>query len=154
MDRKTSLAALALVGAVATVVLATVLAGPATAATPPNTSPYYNNTNHSVNNETWLGNSSEPTLDSVVHLLTRIGTFVIAGGESGAVGTVLTGILVFAAVVGAVGPSQPGAVGGAVLGIATIAGLSVSGLVAPWVWGLVVLAVALVCVTVVIRLLR
>lgn len=156
MQRKTILAATGFVAALCLVVMVSSAAtGTAVATTAPNnTTPNYYNETVTVNNESWMEGRENATLDNTVNMLTRVGTFVIAGSGSGAIGAVLTGLMVFGAVLSMLGDTAVGVGGGAVLGVATIAALSLAGFVSSWVWALTVFAVGVVCAAVLIRALR
>lgn len=116
---------------------------------------YYNDSrNVSGDQDEWLNNDSNATLDKVVNLATRAGTFVVAGGGSQEVGAVFIALLVFGAVVSIVGGSAPGTIAGVVVGVFTIAALAASGFAASWLWALVVFAVGVVLSTALIRALK
>lgn len=113
----------------------------------------YNDSTPTVGNESWMQGNEEPTLNNVILMFTRVGTFVIGSG-GGALGAALMGLVVFGVVVSMVGGSAPGLVGGAVLGTATIAALSIAGFAAPWTWAVTIFAIGIVLTTVMIRALQ
>lgn len=117
--------------------------------------PYYDEADTSVDNESWLP-SNNATLPSVLNLATRLGTFLVGtdAGGVGASGAILTGLIVFGAVVSLSSGSRVGAVGGAVLGMSTVAALVAAGLAPSWLWALVLFALGVVATAVIARALQ
>lgn len=153
--------ATAAVGLLLVVSLLAALAAPAAAQS--TSVPYYNNSStDDVNNETWLVGMEEPTLENVTGLLLRTGSYVIGtgdvggpeGGEGQATGAIVLGLTAFAVLLGILGGSGVGSVGGTVLSIAVAAGLVQTGFAPAWMWAVVLFGVGLLLSTVVIRALR
>lgn len=154
--------AIAAVGLLLVVSLLGALAAPAAGQTSTSV-PYYNNSStDDVNNETWLAGMEEPTLENVTSLLLRTGSYVIGtgdvggpeGGEGQATGAVVLGLTAFAVLLGILGGSGVGSVGGSVLAIAVAAGIVQVGFAPAWMWAVVLFGVGLLLSTVVIRALR
>jgi hypothetical protein len=158
---KRSKFAAAAVGLLLVVSLLAALAAPAAGQS--TSVPYYNNSStDDVNNETWLVGIEDPSLENVTSLLLRTGSYVIGtgdvggpeGGEGQATGAVVLGLTAFAVLLGILGGSGVGSVGGTVLSTAVAAGLVQTGFAPGWMWAVVLFGVGLLLSTVVIRALR
>lgn len=111
---------------------------------------YYENTSTSVNNSSWTAGRGDATLNNTIHYLTRVGTFVI-GTDSGGLGALLTGLVVFGGVLSASSGKRLGIVGGAVAGVATIFALQASGLAPVWLYALGLGALGVVVAVILLR---
>ncbi|RDZ65979.1 hypothetical protein C5B90_06425 [Haloferax sp. Atlit-12N] len=122
------------------------------------TAPYYANNSSNVSVDTWLEGRSDPTLDNITNIATRIGPFVIGGGStsigSAQAGALVTGLMVLAVFLGAVMGSGVGSAGGATIAVAIAAAIVQVGLAPQWMWAIVVLGVGIVMATVSIRAFR
>jgi hypothetical protein len=117
-----------------------------------NNSSYYDDNRSLVNNETWMDNRSNATAENSTHMLTRIGSFVVGGGEEGGpVGALLTSLIMGSVVVGFVGVSRIGMVAGGTVGVLTLGGMASAGWAPGWLFALVIFGVGLVLTTVLIR---
>jgi len=125
------------------------------------TAPYYatSSSNVTVDIDTWLEGRTDPTLDNITNIATRIGPFVIGGGTANTVGTaqagaLVTGLMVLAVFLGTIMGTRVGSVGGATLATAIAAGIVEVGLAPQWMWAIVVMGVGIVLSTVAIRAFR
>ncbi|WP_148414942.1 hypothetical protein [Haloferax sp. KTX1] len=123
------------------------------------TAPYYANSSSNVSVDTWLDGRTDPTLDNITNIATRIGPFVIGGGSANTIGSaqagaLVTGLMVLAVFLGTVMGTRVGSVGGATLATAIAAGIVEVGLAPQWMWAIVVMGVGIVLSTVAIRAFR
>lgn len=117
-----------------------------------NNSSYYDDNRSLVNNETWMDNRSNATAENSTHMLTRIGSFVVGGGDDGgAIGALLTSLIMGSVVVSFVGVSRIGMVAGGTVGVLTIGGMASAGWAPSWLFALVVFGIGLILTTVLIR---
>jgi hypothetical protein len=122
---------------------------PASAA--PNES-LYNGTSPVVNNGSWMEGREDPTIDNTTNYLTRIGTFVIGKKSVNSTGPLLTGLFVFFIVFSITSYSRVGTAAGAVLGVTAFAVLSTVGLAPEWLYGITLLALAVLAGVIYIRM--
>jgi hypothetical protein len=118
----------------------------------------YNNSSGNTSIDNWTEGHETVDLENVTHYVSRVGTFVIgdAPGDAGA-GPVFVGILVGALAVSAMGTSRAGLVASGTMAVIVVAGLSAplgAGLLPSWLYGTVVLIVALVAGVLYIRMVR
>lgn len=142
------IAVVLLIGLAVTSLVGVVLAGGAAAQSNNSTvEPLYNNTTVSViGNDTWMENRSEATIGNVSSYVVDIGPFAIgtgAGQSEGIEGSLLTGFLVFGAVMSVVGRSRPGIVAGGVIAAVTVATLVEVSLAPMWVLLILALSVGI-----------
>lgn len=127
------------------ILLLTVYAAPASAQANNTTADYYNNTTTVVGNASWMAGHEDATLANTTHFLTRLATFVIGDGGSGAAaGTLFTGLIIFGVVGAMTAGSRPGMVGGAVLGVGSIAGLVAAGFAPQWLYAVVLFVLGII----------
>lgn len=141
------------------VLLVLALAGGAEAQTNNSTvAPIYNNTTVTVvDNTTWMENRTTATIGNVTSYVVDIGPFAIGSGPNsseGVQGALLTGLLVFGAVMSVTGRSRPGMVAGAVIAAMTVATLVEVALSPLWVLFIVVLAVGILLARALLHVLR
>lgn len=120
---------------------------------------YYNETNTSVANESWMDGRSTWSFDNGVNYLTRISTFLIgsghaAAGGAGSAGALVTGIAVIGAFGGMMVGSGVGAVAGGVLGVATTIGVIEIGLAPSWLYAVVLFLIGGIATTAFVRSVR
>lgn len=122
---------------------------------PSDIAPYYENQSADVQNETYMEDRKNATLDNVTHFITRIGTFVIGSGQAqGGVGPIsswIIALLGFGVFLAAIVGTDVGPVGGATLGLAAAAGLAGAAIAPIWIYGLGVFVVGIVVATAFIR---
>lgn len=119
---------------------------------------YYNETTPTTDTDSWLAGLTDASLDSVVSLAMRIGTFIIgdgtAAGGVGSAGALLTGLLV-AGVMGGIGiRSGAGATGGTVIGLGAGSVFVVVGIGAQWIYPVILFVIGLVVAAAFLRVLR
>lgn len=156
MSRKLIRTALALCVALTAVVGGTGLAAAQSTDTPVD---YYNETNTpSTTTDSWLSGLTDASLDDILTLAVRIGSFIIGDGAAqggvGSAGALMTGLLV-AGVMGSIGiRSGAGASGGVVIGIAAGSVFVAVGIGATWVYPIILFVVGLLVAAVFLRILR
>jgi hypothetical protein len=151
-----------LLGAVLALTLLALVAVPAvgTPTPTPNVSeraPYYADNNSIVDNQAWMDDRQDPTLDNVTHYLTRVGGFVIGSetsGGGGAAGVLALALVLGGIVLGTFVGNGVGPVGGGVLGLVGVAGLAGAGLMPTWLFATALFGIGLVLTAAVIRVLR
>jgi hypothetical protein len=154
MRRKTTIAAALLVLAVAT------FAAPAVAQETPNdNATYYDGESTETGESSWLSGLTDATLDDVLTLAMRLGTYVIGGGVTaqggvGSAGALLTGLLVSGVMAGVGIRSGAGTSGGLIVGIASAFLFLTVGVGATWAYPVVLFVVGLIVATVFLRLVR
>ena len=121
--------------------------------------PYYDGANTEVQNESWMQGRDRATLENVLHLASRFGTFVVGGGESaqggiGSAGPLLVGTVLLGAMIGASVRSGVGSVGGGVLSIAGIVGLQAIDVAPSWLYPVVLFGLGIVLSSVFKRAIR
>lgn len=148
----------ALISMVAALAIIGSIAAPAVAQTT-TTPDYYNDTSTETGTGPWLSGLTDASLDDILTLLTRVGTFIIGGGVTaqggaGSAGALLTGLLI-AGTLAAIGiRSGAGATGGLSVGLVA-AFLFVSVGVGPtWAYPVVLFMVGLIVAGVFLRVFR
>lgn len=160
--RQRQAAVLAAVAVVAALFAGVVSPVAAQTATPTNSSvddkaPYYADNTTQLDNESWFAGNENATLDSFITMLTRLGTFVIGdtpaqnGGPGGAI---VVGLVLAGAMGSTMVRNGPGPVGGAVLGLVGLAGVTAVGLAPAWLLPVVLFVLGLILTSVVVRVLR
>jgi len=146
--------------ALTTVLLVATIVGASTGVAAQETTPvdYYNETSTETETDSWLAGLTDASLDSVVSLALRIGTFIIgdgtAAGGVGSAGALLTGLLV-AGVMGGIGiRSGAGATGGTVIGLGAGSVFLVVGIGAQWIYPIILFVVGLIVAAAFLRVLR
>ena len=118
--------------------------------------PVYGEEEREPDTDGWLDGIEDVSLESVIVLLSRAGTFVIGGGGS-ALGqsapAMLTGLLVLGTALGMVTGTGVGSVGGSVLAVSGVFATVSAGLAPEWGTAIVVFGVGLVASAVFRRLL-
>lgn len=119
---------------------------------------YYNETTPETETDSWLAGLTDASLDSVISLAMRVGTFIIgdgtAAGGVGSAGALLTGLLV-AGVMGGIGiRSGAGATGGTVIGLGAGTVFLVVGIGAQWIYPVLLFVVGLLVAAAFLRVLR
>jgi hypothetical protein len=118
--------------------------------------PYYSENTSQVNNESWLAGHENASLDAFVTMLTRVGTFVV--GEppesNGPGGAIVVGLIVAGTIGSTFVRQGPGPVGGAVLGLVGLAGVTAVGLAPVWLMTVSLFVLGLILTSVIIRVLR
>jgi hypothetical protein len=154
MRQKTLITAALLVLAVAT------FAGPAVAQETPNdNATYYDGESTETGEGTWLSGLTDATLDDVLTLAMRLGTYVIGGGVTaqggvGSAGALLTGLLVSGVMAGVGIRSGAGTSGGLIVGIASAFLFVTVGVGATWAYPVVLFVVGLIVAAIFLRLVR
>lgn len=106
------------------------------------TGSYYNDSDADIDNESWMANRSDPTLENSTHFFSRIAGVTI-GANGRAAGTLLIGLLSFGAVASIMGTSDVGIVAGGSTAILVVAALTTAGFAPSWMYALVLFAVGL-----------
>lgn len=118
---------------------------------------YYTEEDDSTGLAPWLSGLTDASLDDILSLAMRLGTFIIGGGVVaqggvGSAGALLTGLLVSGVMAGIGFRSGAGATGGLVVGlVSSFLFLSV-GVGATWAYPVVLFVVGLIVATVFLRL--
>lgn len=100
-------------------------------------SDYYDTVDPSdVDNDSYMNNRTNATLENSTSFLADIGGFFIGTNQQtqAGAGALVLGLTVFGSALGAIGLSGAGIVGGAVLGTVSIAALVVMGMAPGWLW--------------------
>jgi hypothetical protein len=144
--------AIVLIGSLALLLLA----GSGVAAAANNTSvDYYSNSSTSVGNASWTDGRTNATLDNALHYVSRVGTFVVGGGSvSSTASSVATGFLLFLVIAGASIRARLGIVGGSVISIVAVGGLSIAGFAPAWLYSIALFAVGSLGATLLLRAYR
>ena len=120
--------------------------------------PYYSNNSTHVANESWMDGRKDATLDNFIHYLTRVGGFIIGDGTAqggvGSAGALVLGIVVMGIVASTMTGQAVGPVGGAVVGIMGVAGITAAGIAPSWLYAVMLFCLGLVLTTVIVRALR
>ena len=108
-----------------------------TTATLNETAPYYVNETTIGNQSGWFPNGSNVSVDTLGQMTMRIGPFIIGTGDqipggTTYAGTIITGLAVVAAFVGALSYTSVGSQGGIVVAATVGYGLTSIGLAPPW----------------------
>lgn len=143
MNRST----LTLTVVVAVVVAATGAVGGVAAQSTNETPDYYGNASE-PNTDGWFESVDPTTLEGIVTMLSRIGTYVIGGGGTGISGQLLTGVTVAGIGIGSVARANVGGVAGIVLGITALFAGAATGIAPGWVSAVVMFGVGLVLASV------
>lgn len=123
------------------------------------TADYYENESTETGTGPWLSGLTDASLDSILTLLTRLGTFVIGGGVTaqggvGSAGALLTGLLI-SGVMGAVGMrAGAGASGGLIIGLVSTFMFATIGLGPTWAYPVALFLVGLIIAGVFLRIVR
>lgn len=117
---------------------------------------YYENSSGAdgVGIGSWLEGRTDPTLDNMTALATRVGPFVIGSGTAqggGPAGTLLLSLVVGGLFIGSMLRAPVGSVGGGVLGVVVVSGMASVGLVPTWIWAAVLMGIGSVLAAVAIR---
>jgi hypothetical protein len=101
--------------------------------------PYYADNTSAVDNESWMEGHREPSLANILHYSTRFSSFVVGTGSpsqggAGFTGPLITGMLVYGAVIAGMYQSGIGPVGGSVTMVVASFGLTTAGLAPMWVF--------------------
>lgn len=119
--------------------------------------PVYGEEDPNPDTDGWLEGIDKPSVDSIVTLISRMGTFVIGGGAGGSMAqsapALLTGIMILGTAMGMTVGSGVGSVGGSVLAIAGVFATIGVGLAPEWGSAIVVFGVGIVVASVFRRLL-
>lgn len=118
------------------------------------TPPDYYNTTDTPENESWMGDDDNATIDSTIRYATRVGTFVVGDEQGETTGSLLMSLVMGAMVVGLVGTSTIGFVAGAVVAVLALGLLAPIGLAPEWIYGVTLYLMGLLLTTVLIRRLR
>jgi hypothetical protein len=100
----------------------------------------------------WIGNRTNSSIDNVANMATRVSTYFIGG--SGGASAMLTGLLVGLAFVGHLGPTRGGIAVGAITAVMGAAIFAEVGLAETWVYPIVLMIIGLVLAKVYFRLNR
>jgi hypothetical protein len=127
--------------------------------TPNDNATYYEGESTETGEGSWLSGLTDATLDDILTLAMRLGTFVIGGGVTaqggvGSAGALLTGLLVSGVLAGVSIRSGAGTSGGLVVGISSAFLFISVGVGATWAYPVVLFVVGLVVATVFLRLVR
>ncbi|QLD84606.1 hypothetical protein HWV23_02685 [Natronomonas halophila] len=118
--------------------------------------PYYADNTTQVDNESWMAGNENATLESFVTMLSRLGTFVIGEppDDNGPGGAIIVGLIVAGTIGSTFIRAGPGPVGGAVIGLVALAGVTAVGLAPVWLMGVSLFGLGLVLTSVIIGVLR
>lgn len=114
------------------------------------TAPYYDDAQE-PDTSGWFDGVDPTTLEGLVAMVGRIGTFVIGGGGTGVSGSLLTGVAVAGIGVGSVARANVGGVAGAVLGITAVFAAAATGIAPQWISAVIMFAIGLVLASVLRR---
>jgi len=116
----------------------------------------YSNETVDAEEDQWMEGVDAPSVESVAHMLSRVGTFVVGSDPSDpGLAPLISSIVVVGVVLGAVGTTRAGVVASGVMGITTLSVLSIGGGLLPeWIYGTAVIALAVMAVSVINRFLR
>ena len=96
---------------------------------------YYDDRQVHVDNESWMDGNEDATISNVSTMLSRISSFVIGGDSSGDTsGSLLTGMLVFGAIMGIFVGGGVGMVAGAVLTVFALFAGGAVGIAPTWLY--------------------
>jgi len=116
----------------------------------------YNNSDANVTHDEWTDGHEEVTIQNVSHYISRVGTFIIGSdpNDPGA-GPLFTGLLVAGFGILVMGTSQAGLVASGTMAVIVVAVLSAgTGLLPPWLYGVIVLMIAFVGGVIYVRAVR
>lgn len=114
------------------------------------TAPYYDDAQE-PDTSGWFEGVDPTTLEGLIAMVGRIGTFVIGGGGAGVSGSLLTGVAVAGIGVGSVARANVGGVAGAVLGITAVFAAAATGIAPQWISAVLMFAIGLVLASVLRR---
>lgn len=114
------------------------------------TAPYYDDAQE-PDTSGWFEGVDPTTLEGLIAMAGRIGTFVIGGGGAGVSGSLLTGVAVAGIGVGSVARANVGGVAGAVLGITAVFAAAATGIAPQWISAVIMFAIGLVLASVLRR---
>jgi len=114
------------------------------------TAPYYGDAEE-PDTSGWFEGVDPTTLQGLVAMIGRVGTFVIGGGGTGVSGSLLTGVAVAGIGVGSVARANVGGIAGAVLGITAVFTGAATGIAPQWISAVVMFAIGLVVASVLRR---
>ncbi|UXF50878.1 MAG: hypothetical protein HQRvContig02_4 [Haloquadratum phage sp.] len=149
MNRAT-LTRLAVVGIVLVATLAVVGGVSAQNDTLNETAPYYDGAEE-PDTSGWFEGVDPTTLQGLIAMVGRVGTYVIGGGGTGISGSLLTGVVVAGIGVGSVARANVGGIAGAVLGITAVFAGAATGIAPQWISAVVMFAIGLVVASVLRR---
>lgn len=136
-------------------------AAPAVAQNETNTSDeipgLYENETDDVDNESWMSGREDATLENVTHFATRFGTFVIgndADSTDSASSSLVLGLIILGAMIGATAGAGVGLVGGGILAIASLFGIIAIDLAPEWFFAVALFLVGVLLSAVAKRQLR
>lgn len=136
----------------------TPVGGPVNNSSVDSNAPYYVGADDEVANGSWLP-GDEATLENVLALASRFGTFVVgdrpAQGEGvGSAGPLLVGAILVGGMLGATVRSGVGSVGGGVLAIVSVVGLAAIDVAPSWLYAVGLFALGIVLAAVAKRAIR
>jgi hypothetical protein len=118
----------------------------------------YQNESNDTSLQNWTDGHRDVDLENVTHYVSRVGTFIIGDDPNdGGVGPIFAGILVGALAVAAMGTSRAGLVASGTMAVVVTAGLAGplgAGLLPGWLYGVMVMLIALIAGVVYIRMMR
>lgn len=118
----------------------------------------YGDANNTTGRENWTDGHQDVTLVNVTHYISRVGTFVVGNDPSDpGVGPIFVGLIVGAMALQLIGQSRSGLVASGTMAVVTIAALSApagAGLLPRWLYGSVVMLIALVAGVIYVRMMR
>lgn len=119
--------------------------------------PYGNQSNDTVE-ENWTEGHEEPTLTNMTHYVSRIGTFVVGDDPTDpGIGPIFVGLIVGAMSIQLMGQSRTGLIASGTMAVFAIAALSAplgAGFLPRWLYGSVVMLIALIAGVVYVRMMR
>lgn len=118
--------------------------------------PIYDEEDRNPDTDGWLDDVDDPSISSIITLLSRMGSFVIGAGGSGlgqSAPALLTGILVLGTALGMTTGSGVGSIGGSVLAVTGVFSVVAVGLAPEWGTVIAVFGVGLVLAAVFRRVL-
>ena len=114
------------------------------------TAPYYDGAQE-PDTSGWFEGVDPTTLEGLIVMVGRVGTYVIGGGGTGVSGSLLTGVVVAGIGVGSVARANVGGIAGAVLGITAVFAGAATGIAPQWISAVVMFAIGLVVASVLRR---
>jgi hypothetical protein len=118
----------------------------------------YGNESNETGRENWTDNRTEVDLENTSHYIARVGTFVVGEDPTDpGVGPIFVGLLVGLMGLTVLGQSRAGLIASVTMGVVTVGALSApqgAGFLPRWLYGTVVLLVALVAGIIYVRMMR
>ena len=114
------------------------------------TAPYYDGAQE-PDTSGWFEGVDPTTLEGLIAMVGRVGTYVIGGGGTGISGSLLTGVVVAGIGVGSVARANVGGIAGAVLGITAVFAGAATGIAPQWISAVIMFAIGLVVASVLRR---